>query len=127
MGAAQVLCIKQTGADYFGAKLPLFSPGLGGGYYTAPFLYGEALWTSVFGNSVVSFRSFVAFVSTLTIFGIYRFVKEFTKNETTARFALLFASISPWAFQFSRIAWDPPLAPFFSDFSTFRGFSLSRV
>ena len=112
VGAAHVLCLKQTGADYFGTSYPLFSAGFGGGFYTAPFLYGEALFTSIFGNSIFAFRAFLALVTFLTIVLIYFWTKRET-NERTARFALLFATITPWAFQFSRIAWDPPLAPLF--------------
>ena len=112
VGAAQVLCIKQTGADFFNQAFPLFSHGLGGGYYSAPYLYGQALFTSLFGNSIYSFRAFIALASFLTIALLYAWAKKLT-NERTARFVLLFASISPWAFQFSRIAWDPPLAPLF--------------
>jgi hypothetical protein len=112
VGATHVMCIKETGADFFNQTLPLFSAGFGGGFYTAPYLYGEVFFTSLFGNSVFAFRAFIALVSFLTIGLIYLWVRKAT-DERTGRFALLFATISPWAFQFSRIAWDPPLSPFF--------------
>jgi len=112
VGSAQVMCLKQTGADLFNSKLPLFSPGLGAGYYTAPYLYGSAIWTSIFGNSTSAFRSFAAFITCMTIALIYLWVRRKT-NTRIALIAALLASVSPWAFQFSRIAWDPPLAPFF--------------
>ena len=112
VGSAQVICLKQTGRDLFNSKLPLFSPGLGAGYYTAPYLYGSALWTSIFGDSIAAFRSFAAFITCLTIALIYLWMKRKT-NTRIALIAVLLASVSPWAFQFSRIAWDPPLAPFF--------------
>ena len=112
VGSAQVICLKQTGSDLFNSKLPLFSPGLGAGYYTAPYLYGSALWTSIFGDSIAAFRSFAAFITCLTIALIYLWMKRKT-NTRIALIAALLASVSPWAFQFSRIAWDPPLAPFF--------------
>ena len=111
-GAAQVMCIKETGADLFRNSTPLFTPGLGGGYYTAPYVYGSALWTSMVGNSTAGFRSFLAFITCLSVAMIYLWVRRRT-TESTALIAALLASISPWAFQFSRIAWDPPLAPFF--------------
>jgi hypothetical protein len=111
-GAAQVMCLKQTGADFFGHSYPLFTQGLGGGYYTAPYLYGEVVWTGIFGNSVYSFRAFLAFITTLTIFFLFDWVKS-RVSLGAALWVTFFASISPWAFQFSRIAWDPPLAPFF--------------
>jgi hypothetical protein len=106
------MCLHQTGSDFFGHAYPLFSQGLGGGYYTAPYLYGELLFTSVFGNSTYAFRAFLALVTTGTIYFLYLWLKKRT-NQRIAMLAVLFASISPWVFQFSRIAWDPPLAPFF--------------
>ncbi len=112
VGAAHVLCLKETGSDLRQHPLPLFSRGLDIGYYTAPYLYGELAWTSVFGNSRASFRSFLAFVSVSTLLLLFWWVRKRTDSET-ALVALLLGSISPWVFQFSRIAWDPPLAPFF--------------
>lgn len=111
-GAAQVLCISQTGADFFGRTLPLFSSGLGGGFYTAPFLYGELLWTSVFGHSIFAFRSFLGLVTGLTVLFLYLWARR-RAGERVALFTALSASVMPWAFQFSRIAWDPPLAALF--------------
>ena len=111
-GAAQVMCLKQTGADFFGNSYPLFARGLGGGYYTAPYLYGQMFWTGIFGNSVYSFRAFLAFITTCTAFFLFDWVRR-RVSLGAALWVTLFASISPWAFQFSRIAWDPPLAPFF--------------
>ena len=111
-GAAQVLCLKENGQDFYHHAYPLFAPGLGGGYYTAPYLYGEMLWTSIFGNSVSAFRTFLALITCLTALFLYLWLRR-RASESIARWALLFASISPWVFQFARIAWDPPLAPFF--------------
>jgi hypothetical protein len=111
VGAAHALCIKQTGADYWGLSWPLFSAGPGGGFFTAPYLYGQVLWTSIFGDSVAAFRSFSAFISCLTILFLSLYVGR-KVNSRTALYVALMATVSPWVFQFSRIAWDPPLAPF---------------
>jgi hypothetical protein len=112
IGASQVICIQQTGSDLRSIQAPLFSRGLDTGYYTAPYLYGQVAWTSVFGHSRYAFRSFLALMTTLTVAMIYLWMGKRT-NKRTALIAALLASISPWAFQFSRIAWDPPMAPFF--------------
>ncbi|MDR2013718.1 MAG: glycosyltransferase family 39 protein [Rhodanobacter sp.] len=112
LGAAHVICIKQTGADYYNVSFPLFSVGGGGGYYTAPYLYGEVVWTSIWGNSTAAFRSFCAFVTLLTILFLVLYVRK-KAGDRTALWVALLATVSPWAFQFSRIAWDPPVAPMF--------------
>lgn len=107
-GAAQVLCIQQTGHDFFSHHFPFFAEGIGGGGYTGPYLYGEVLWTSIFGSSIGSFRSFLALLTSLTILFLYRWVRR-RAGERVALYAALSASIMPWAFQFSRIANDLPL------------------
>jgi hypothetical protein len=111
-GATQVLCLKETESDFFGNHLPLFSPGGGGGFYTAPYIYGQMAWTSIFGNSIAAFRSFPGFVTVLTLLFFALFLRRSVGTSVTLWFLVL-GSISPWSFQFSRIAWDPPLAPFF--------------
>jgi hypothetical protein len=112
VGALNVLCIQQTGSDYSGRPLPLFSKGVDGAYYTPTYLYGELLWTRIFGNSVTAFRSFPAFCTLLLIFGLFLLVRS-RLRLIPALWVAAIASISPWGFQLSRIAWDPPLAPMF--------------
>lgn len=55
--AAQVICLRTTGADADGNPWPLFAPVLGGGQASPPTLYLGALWTAVWGDDVASFRS----------------------------------------------------------------------
>jgi len=112
VGAAHVLCLKQTGADYWGVPHPLFSAGPGGGYFTAPYLYGEALWTSIWGDSTAAFRSFAALVTVLAILFLTLYTRKKT-DDRTALWVALMATVAPWVFQFSRIAWDPPMVPIF--------------
>lgn len=111
-GATQALCILESGRDFYGDFLPLFFPGVNDAYYTPGYIYGLALWSSIFGKSIFAFRLFIAVVSCLTIFFLYFWVKK----ESTKKIALyvaLAASIMPWSFHFSRIAWDPPVGVFF--------------
>jgi len=112
-GATQALCIAQDGYDYFGNRLPLFAPGFfGSGMYTPFFLYGEIVWTSLFGNSISAFRAFSGLVTSTTILFLFLLVRH-QVNLRAASYVAFIASILPWSFQFSRIAWDPPLAPMF--------------
>ena len=111
-GAVQALCIQLSGKDFLGRFLPLFTVNSVGNVYTPPFLYGEVIWTFIFGNSVAGFRSYIGFVTALTIL----FLSLFVKNKLGWKCALwvaFSASIMPWSFIFSRIAWDPPLATLF--------------
>lgn len=110
-GAVQAICIWEGGTDFYGNFFPLFSPGVSDAFYTPAYLYGAALWSGIFGNSIYVFRAFIAFISCLTILFLYLWVKKIS-NRKIALFAALSASIMPWSFQFSRIAWDPPVGLF---------------
>ena len=112
-GATQVLCLTETGHDFYGNWLPFFAQGFpGAGLYTPFFLYGEALWTSIFGNSIAAFRTFSGLVTSVTVLFLFLLVRH-KVNLRAAFYVAFIASILPWAFQFSRIAWDPPLAVMF--------------
>lgn len=111
-GAVQAICIWESGKDFYGNFFPLFSPGVSDAFYTPAYLYGAALWSGIFGNSIYVFRAFIAFISCLTILFLYLWVKNIS-NKKIALLAALSASIMPWSFHFSRIAWDPPIGVFF--------------
>lgn len=111
-GAAQVLCISQTGADFYGHSLSLFTPGAGDAFYTPFYIYGQIIWTKIFGYSPAGFRSFLALSTSLSVLFLYLWVRN-KSNPKIALYVAFSASIMPWAFQFSRIAWDPPLAVLF--------------
>ena len=111
-GALHAICIGETGESAYGERWPVFVRGAGGGFYTPPFLYFSAVWAKVFGYSIASFRAIAAFFSVLTIVALYGWVRRAAGPEIAAWSAFV-AALSPWSFQFSRIAWDPPLAPAF--------------
>lgn len=112
-GATQVICLGQTGADFFGKHLPLFSiSGPGEPIYSPTYLYGQLLWTTVFGHSIAAFRSYAAIITSLTILFLYFYAKNLL-NSRAALYIAFVATVMPWSWQFSRIAWDPPLAPLF--------------
>jgi hypothetical protein len=83
------ICLAEQGTDADDRRLPLFPQALAGGQLGAPFAYGQAAWSMVFGPSIRSMRSFVAFMSALA------------------------AALSPWSFHFARINWDSPLVACF--------------
>ena len=111
-GATQIICISQMGIDLYGDHFPLFSAGGADALYTPFYIYGQILWTYFFGITPTGFRSFVAATSCLTIFFLYLWARRLG-GKRFAFYVAFSASISPWAFQFSRIAWDPPVAVLF--------------
>lgn len=115
--AMHAICIQQTGHDGHGVFMPLFSRALG--EFTPPtLLYSGAVWSKVFGTSIVSFRAMAAFFSVLTIFGLFLLGTALLDRQA-GLFVALAGAVSPWSFQFSRIAWDPPLAPCFLVFGAY--------
>jgi hypothetical protein len=52
----------------------------------------------------------VAFIGVMTVLGLYRLVRAVGKDDEMAVWTALFAACLPWAFLFSRISWDAPLA-----------------
>ena len=109
--SAQIICVRQSLHDLHGKLLPLFSEVLGGGFTTPVQLYLGAAWTSVFGDSIASFRSLAALFGALTVLGVFKLAMDLWQDKRTAIVCALTVAVSPWAFLHSRIAWDPSLAP----------------
>jgi 4-amino-4-deoxy-L-arabinose transferase-like glycosyltransferase len=108
-GASHVVCLVQGGTDVWGTRYPLFTSMYGvGGYSTPVYLYSEFLWVQLFGTSVESFRALIAFFSVLGIFGLI-YLGYLLGGVSTGVLAGMIASTSPWVWQVSRVAWDPPL------------------
>lgn len=111
-GALHQICLGEQGVSAYGERWPLFVPGAGGGLYTPPFLYIGMLWLKAWGPSIASCRALAAsftLLATLATTGVAWRIA----GANVARWTFLVAAMSPWAFQFARIAWDPPLAPAF--------------
>ena len=108
---AQIICLRQSGTSLAGEPAQLFTPILGGGYLTIAYALPALAWTSLFGDSILSFRSMSAFFSCLMILGTYLLGARLWRSRNAGLLCALAAAISPWIFQFSRIAWDPSIAP----------------
>jgi hypothetical protein len=111
--AANALCLKQTGRGELGSPWPVFFPAYDphmGAFFSAPYIYSLAGWTTLFGESIGSFRLFSAFLSALALLGIF-LVGAVIGDRQTGWLCLLAGAVSPWLFQFSRIAWDPAILP----------------
>lgn len=112
--SAQVICVRESGESLQRQRLPLLAPVLGGGYITPTYLYPAVAWTAMFGDSVTAFRGYTAFFSVLFIAGSFFLALRVWGTDEAAYLAATAAAISPWCFQFARIAWDPALAPAFT-------------
>jgi 4-amino-4-deoxy-L-arabinose transferase-like glycosyltransferase len=112
IGAANLACLGETGRSADNVAWPLFAIGDGGGFYTPVYLYFGAAWTRLFGISIGSIRSIPAVFVSITLLGVYLLGRRLGGSRA-GFWALLLASLSPWGFHFSRVAWDPPLAPAF--------------
>ena len=126
LGALHVICLSQTGHSSSGQAWPLFAEGGAGGFYTPVFLYLGAAWVRLFGPSIYAFRALAAFAGALTVLG----ATALAKRAGGPRFALwtfVLACLSPWGFQFSRIAWDPALYPAFLVWAVYFWFGARRT
>ncbi|HXU62111.1 MAG TPA: hypothetical protein VN962_10440 [Polyangia bacterium] len=112
LGALHVVCLSQTAHSSSGQAWPLFAEGGGGGFYTPVFLYLGAGWTRLFGPSIYSFRAMAALAGVMSVLGATAVAKR-AAGPRFAFWTFVLACLSPWGFQFSRIAWDPPLYPAF--------------
>lgn len=111
--SAQVICARQSSENLAGERWPLFTQVLGEGYVTPVYLYSAVAWTAVFGDSVGGIRALAALYGALTVAGVFALALALWRDPRVAWLSALCAAISPWSFLFSRIAWDPPLAPCF--------------
>jgi len=116
--AAHVMCLAQTGHDIDGVKLPLFSQSGAGGLFTPFHMYLAVVWSKFFGTSIAAFRALSACVITFALLGLFLLASLFINRKDDPNglgqlYVVLAASLSPWAWQFSRMACDDPtLLPF---------------
>jgi len=125
--AVQVMCLAESGRDADGQFWPLISRGLGGGSLPITWTAQMVAWTRVFGTSIAGFRSLAALwvvLSCACLFAIGRALnrlvlerQQSSATDSATRvfpwLACLAGLCSPWSFQFSRMAWEQPLAPLF--------------
>jgi len=127
--AVHAMCLSETGKDAYGVAWPIYSRGAiaGGGQHPLTLLAFDVLWMKVFGTSRAAFRAVSAFWFVVTSLGLFLMARDLAAlipaksahdPESSAKRAfpwlvLLSALLSPWSFQFSRIAWECPLGPAF--------------
>ncbi len=91
---------------------PVFNDIGFGSPYPLTLIYPMHVWSHVFGISTGATRAFEAFIYILALFGVF-FLARLLGGSACAWLSLLAASISPWGWMFSRIAFEAILAPSF--------------
>jgi hypothetical protein len=109
--SAHVLCLKGEGHNLFGQQWPVISRVLGRGFSSVAWQAPAVVWSQLTGDSIAAMRSFAALCGVLLVAGVFFLALWSTGSLSTAAFSASALAISPWAFQFSRIAWDPAIAP----------------
>jgi len=109
--------LYQTGADEYGAKLPLILRSFDD-YKPAIYSYLSILPVVAFGLNVFAVRFPAALLGCLAVLVVYLLVKEiftsFKKKEELAFLTAFLLAISPWHLQFSRIAFESNIGVFFN-------------
>jgi hypothetical protein len=141
--AVHAMCLAQTGKNLDGQAWPLYSHAAGGGHHPLTLLVFDIAWTKFFGTSRAAFRAVAAFFILVTCAGLFLLARELAARMSVAPdderaasavrafpWLVLFAALlSPWGFQFSRVAWEAPLAPAFmvvALYALFHGFRVGR-
>ncbi|MBF0521484.1 MAG: hypothetical protein HQL24_00340 [Candidatus Omnitrophica bacterium] len=119
--ATTIQCLATEGRDARGNKPDVFL-NLGYGTPKPPtYIYPGILWTKIFGYSIASFHGYTAFAYTLFLIGLFflsrrifpLFIdnRQATANDCSkaslfAALTTLAASLSPWSWPVSRVAFE---------------------
>jgi 4-amino-4-deoxy-L-arabinose transferase-like glycosyltransferase len=103
-------CIAETGRDLWGERLPVFFKSWGD-YNSGLYRYLSVPWVAVMGLNETSTRATAAFIGALTVLFTFLLARRLLSHRA-GLVAAAFLAISPWHFQFSRIAFRGILLPF---------------
>lgn len=110
-GVANTLCLLRNGTSIYGDSWPLYFRGLGG-FYDPIFIYSQAVFASIFGVSISTFRIFPALCLISACAGTaaiaYRF---FGRDGAIIAFAT--SMFCPWSFHAGRLVWGSSLVTAF--------------
>lgn len=105
--------ILKTGRDEFGHFLPIYLQSLDD--YKSPLLsYVMIPFVKIWGLNIRSVRLPSAIFGTLTVWIFFKLTNTLFRNKKLALLCSLFAAISPWLIQYSRIGFDMQLSLFLS-------------
>ncbi|MCB0353608.1 MAG: sodium-dependent bicarbonate transport family permease [Bdellovibrionales bacterium] len=110
--SAQILCLSNFHQNCWGDSWPFFTTVWGVARVGPVHQYSGAVWVSLFGGSIESLRTLSVFYGLLTTFALSLLAK-YRGGERLQLWTTLAALTLPWALHSSRLAWDPPVAPFY--------------
>jgi 4-amino-4-deoxy-L-arabinose transferase-like glycosyltransferase len=102
--------ISETLKDEHGKFLPVAAFEAYGDYKPPVYVYAVAASIKVFGANDFSIRFPSALFGTISILAAFFIAKKLFKNSKIWLFTALFLSISPWALNLSRVAFEANLA-----------------
>lgn len=109
--------ILKTGHDEYGKFLPLSFKAFGD-YKQPVYVYAGAISVKFFGLNSFAVRFPSAFFGSLTIISVFLLTYELfqghVERKKIAFLAMALFAISPWAVQFSRVAFEANLGAFFT-------------
>lgn len=101
--------ILHTGKDFHGHTLPLFFESFGE-WKNPVYIYATVPTVAIFGLNVFATRLPAALFGLLAVFALFLVARELF-NEKLALLASTFLAVSPWALQFSRVAFEAAALP----------------
>ncbi len=111
-GAVTMGCLASEGTDAHRVPYPVFADLNYGTPKPPTYLYPALLWTKIFGWSVASLRAFSVTGHLFGVIGIF-FLARALFGFRYALLTLLAASISPWVWVSSRVAFESLFAATF--------------
>lgn len=105
--AAEAISLIETGFNS-NRERTLFTPMADGGYASPTHLYPKALWMRIAGYSIPAIRAYAGLEALLLLAGLF-FLGRSRLGTPAGVYVLLAGSLSPWIFQFSRVAVDDPV------------------
>lgn len=105
--AAESIALLETGFNSHHRRM-LFTPMEAGGYASPTHLYPKAAWILIAGHSIAALRTYAGLEATLLLAGLF-FLARSRLGTRAAVLVLLAGCLSPWIFQFSRMAVDDPM------------------
>ncbi len=96
MTAINAKTMAENGVDIYGTSFPVYLEAWGAMGQSVMLMYLIAIFTKIFGFSIVSVRLPMLIVSIISIIVFYDLVKRIFNNKKLALWAMAFVSICPW-------------------------------
>jgi len=125
-GSVDIGCLATEGVDAHNVAYPIFS-NIGYGTPKPPiYIYPAILWSKAFGYNVASLRALSVTVHILGIIGIFFLARSFF-GWPYAFLTMTVASLSPWTWNLSRMAFESLFSVTFLIWGMYFFFKLPKI